>query len=229
MNKLKLLYAEDEQQTRKDHIIYIQSRYDFIIYEADDGIEALKLYKQHQPDIVLTDITMPKMCGLELAKEIRKISKQTKIIILTAHSEQDRLMKAFDLSVVNYLVKPISRTKLVDSIDMAIETIAPKNNIYDKNIIFLNENTKFNMLKEEYMIDDKIIKLSKSENQLLSLLCEYKNIEISSSDIFVHIWNDFEKDFSSSSVRTLVKKLRKKLPDGILANIYGGFYKLNIR
>jgi two-component system response regulator len=63
--KLKLLYAEDEQQTRKDHITYLNSKYDFTIYEANDGIEALSIYKNNMPDIVLTDITMPNMGGLE--------------------------------------------------------------------------------------------------------------------------------------------------------------------
>jgi len=228
MNKLKLLYAEDEQQTRKDHITYLQSRYDFTIYEASDGVEALDIYKKHKPDIVLTDITMPNMCGLELAKEIRKISHHTKIIILTAHSEQDKLMQAFDSNIINYLLKPINRQKLRTSIDIAIETI-PKSSNTDEDYIFLSNNAKYDMTKHKYLVDDKIVELSKSESKLLELLCEHKNIDISSYDIFVNVWDDFEKEFSSVSIRTLVKKLRKKLPDGVLKNIYGGFYKLDIK
>ena len=226
MNKLKLLYAEDEQETRKDHLIYLQSRYDFTIYEANDGIEALLLYKEHKPDIVLTDITMPNMCGLELAKEIRKISYHTKIIILTAHSEQEKLMQAFDSNVINYLVKPINRQKLRNSIDIAIETISTVSNT-NKNHIFLSDNTKFDMNTNQYYVDDKVLELPKSENKLLEFLCRNNNISMSSYDIFVNVWDDFEHEFSSDSVRTLVKKLRKKLPDGVLKNIYGGFYKID--
>jgi len=227
MNKLKLLYAEDEQLTRKDHITYLNSRYDFTIYEANDGVEALTIYKNSMPDIVLTDITMPNMNGLELVREIRKISQHTKIIILTAHSEQDKLMQALDLHVVNYLVKPINRKKLSNAIQVAIDTIPIIEN-NDDTYIYFNKNAKFNRVKNEYIFDNEVIKLNKSENILLQLLCEYKNKEIDSFDIFTSVWNDFDKEYSADSVRTLVKKLRKKLPDGILENIYGGFYRLKI-
>ena len=227
MKKLKLLYAEDEKRIRKDHIIYLQSRYDFEIFEANDGIEALDLYKEHNPDIVLTDITMPNMCGLELAREIRKISSHTKIIILSAHSEHDKLMQAFDSNVINYLIKPINREKLRTSIDTAIETISENTDDKSSNIN-LSKNAMFDMQKQIFVINDEIIKLSKSESKLLNLLCENKNKEIDSYDIFLYVWNDFEKEFSADSVRTLVKKLRKKLPDGILKNVYGGFYKIEV-
>jgi len=123
MNRqLTLLYAEDEIQTRKHHVMYLEHKYNFTIFEANDGVEALNIYKKNMPDIVLTDITMPNMNGLELVKEIRKISQHTKIIILTAHSEQDKLMQALDLHVVNYLVKPIDRKKLTNAIEVAIDT-----------------------------------------------------------------------------------------------------------
>ena len=227
MKKLKLLYAEDLYNTRRDMILYIKSRYDFEIYEASDGADALKLYKKHSPDIVLTDITMPNMSGLEFIKEIRKVSLHTKIIIMTAHSEQEKLFEAFDADVVNYLIKPISRQKLKNSIDTAVSTLQKITNS-KSNIIFLTEDTKFNMDTHEYSVNNKPVKLSKSEMKLLELLCTYKNQNIGAYDIFVHIWDDFNKEFSADSIRALIKKLRKKLPDGILQNIYGGFYKLNI-
>jgi len=225
MKKLTLLYAEDEHRTRRDQIIYVESRYDFTIYEANDGLEALELYKKHKPGIVLTDITMPNMSGLELAKEIRKLSKDTKIIIVTAHSEQDKLIEAFDSDVVNYLIKPIDRQKLRSSLDTAIATL-PKIQKIEKDFIILSTNANFDIAKEEYLVDNKLVKLSKSENRLLSLLCTHKNQDVNAYDIFVSVWADFEKEFSADSVRTLVKKLRKKLPEGILQNIYGGYYKL---
>lgn len=225
MKKLTLLYAEDEHRTRRDQIIYLESRYDFTIYEANDGLEALELYKKHKPGIVLTDITMPNMSGLELAKEIRKLSKDTKIIIVTAHSEQDKLIEAFDSDVVNYLIKPIDRQKLRSSLDTAIATL-PKIQKIEKDFIILSTNANFDIAKEEYLVDNKLVKLSKSENRLLSLLCTHKNQDVNAYDIFVSVWDDFEKEFSADSVRTLVKKLRKKLPEGILQNIYGGYYKL---
>ncbi|SFV66763.1 Two-component response regulator yesN [hydrothermal vent metagenome] len=228
MKRLKLLYAEDEKSTREQHIIYLKSRYDFEIYEADDGMQALNLYKEHRPDIVLTDITMPKMNGLEFIQEIRKISHHTKIIMLTAHSESQKLLQAFDADVVNYLVKPINRQKLRASIDTAIQTL-PKEAKKDENFFYLNENTYFHMQNYDYFVDSVLVELSKSETLLLHLLCKHTNRELGSYDIFVYVWNDFDKEFSKDSVRTLVKKLRQKLPPGILKNTYGGFYRLYLK
>jgi DNA-binding response OmpR family regulator len=222
MRNIKLLYAEDEINIRKHHIEYIQSRYDFEIYEADDGEEALSLFKKHQPDIVLTDITMPKMSGLELAKEIRNISKETKIIALTAHSEKEKLLEALKLNMVNYILKPIERKELRESIDTAIETLK----ISDDSFIYLDEKCYFNFDTREYFRDSQLVSLSSSEQKLLELLCLSANKQLSAFDIFVEVWED--KEYSSDSVRTLVKNLRKKLPKDSLVNIYGGFYKLQI-
>jgi len=94
--------------------------------------------------------------------------------------------------------------------------------------IYFSENAKFDTMKCEYILNDETVKLSKSENTLLQLLCEYKNQEVDSFDIFTSVWDNLDKEYSADSVRTLVKKLRKKLPDGILENIYGGFYKLRV-
>jgi DNA-binding response OmpR family regulator len=222
MRNIKLLYAEDEINIRKHHIEYIQSRYDFEIYEADDGEEALVLFKKHQPDIVLTDITMPKMSGLELAKEIRKISKETKIIALTAHSEKEKLLEALKLNMVNYILKPIERKELRESVDTAIETLQKSKGC----IVQFDKNSYFNLDTNEYFQNDVVVILSLSEQKLLTLMCSCVNKQISSFDIFVEVWED--KEYSSDSVRTLVKNLRKKLPKDSLVNIYGGFYKLQI-
>jgi len=226
-NKIKLLYAEDEYTTRQDHISYIKSRYDFDIYVANDGEKALELYNKHKPEIVMTDITMPKMTGLELIVEIRKISKWTKLIILTAHSDNDKLLQALESQVINYLVKPINRQKLKVSIDTALELLAPVVET-DNYLITLGENATYNMHTQIYTHNLEQVKLTNYENRLLEYLCERKNAKVNCYDIFLHLWDDLDKEYSADSIRTLVKKLRKKLPTNILENIYGGFYRLNI-
>ncbi|MDA3946500.1 MAG: response regulator, partial [Helicobacteraceae bacterium] len=97
--KITLLYAEDEVETRQNHIDYLKDRYDFNYLEASDGVEALALYKAHNPEIILTDITMPNMDGLTFVQHVREHSPYTKIVILTAYDEREKLMKAFDLDV----------------------------------------------------------------------------------------------------------------------------------
>jgi DNA-binding response OmpR family regulator len=225
-SKITLLYAEDEVETRENHMEYLKEHYDFTFFEANDGEEALELFKKHQPHIILTDITMPKMDGLSFVSKVRESSPHTKVIMLTAYNEQEKLMKAFELDVVNYLIKPINRKKLSNAIDLALTTLPSMdtNDAYCR----IDSNTRWDSNKKELYSFGENISLSQYEKELLALLCEYKGIDISSYDIFEEVWGSETKEYSKDSVRTLIKKLRKKLPEDILKNSYGGFYKLSV-
>jgi len=128
MSKITLLYAEDEVETRRNHLEYLKDRYDFNYLEADDGVEALELFKKYKPEIILTDITMPHMDGLTFIEHVRENSPHTKIVVLTAYDEHEKLIKALGLDVVNYLLKPINRRSLSSAIDVALETL-PQSNV----------------------------------------------------------------------------------------------------
>ena len=86
---------------------------------ASTGLEALEIYKKHKPNILLLDINMPGLNGLELTKQIREQDKLTRIIILTAHLEQDKLLFAAELNLTKYLPKPISRLQLKEALNEA--------------------------------------------------------------------------------------------------------------
>ena len=222
--KITLLYAEDEVATRLSHVEYLKDRYDFEYLEASDGEEAFELFKKHQPEIILTDINMPKMDGLTFVKKVRTLSPYTKVVMLTAYEEQEMLMTALGLDVVNYLLKPINRRKLSTVIDLILETLP--NTSESKNIYRLDENTRWDDGRMTlYRFGDEV-SLTQSEKRLLSLLCAYRDTDVSSEDIFIHVWQDFDTEFNTDSVRTLVKKLRKQLPEGIITNTYGGLYRL---
>lgn len=226
MKKIKLLYAEDDQTIRQGHLAYIKSRFDLECYEAKDGAEALALYHEHQPEIVLADIEMPFMSGLELAAEIRKLSKFTKIVIISAHADTQNLLDALNLYLVNFIVKPISKSRLNESIQIALDTMESVLN-HDKYYVRIGETGRFDLLTHEYILDGERVRLSNSEAKLLAKFIKNKNQSLSSMDIFIAVWDDIEKEYSSDAVRTLVKKLRKKLPDDTIENIYGGFYRFN--
>jgi len=224
-HRVTLLYAEDEVETRQNHIEYLKDRYDFDYIEASDGVEALALFHEHKPEIVLTDINMPKMDGLSFVEKIRTFSPHTKVVVLTAYEESELLKKALGLDVVNYLLKPINRRKLSASVDLALETLPNCEN--EQYICRIDINTRWDERKKDLYSFGELIVLSQFEKRLLSLLCGYKGSTVSSQDIYYHVWQEFENEFSMDSVRTLVKKLRKRLPEGVIENSYGGFYKLN--
>lgn len=117
-----ILFIEDEDIIRKNYVRYL-SQYYKNVYEARDGIEAYDLYKKLNPDILIVDINLPKMTGLELLKKIRKTDHSTRAIILTAHSEVDYLLEATELKLTKYLVKPITRNEIKDALNIVNEEI----------------------------------------------------------------------------------------------------------
>ena len=99
MEKFKnytILYVEDDEGVRTINSRFLNRMFKKL-YEAKDGEEGLALYKKYHPDIILTDIQMPKMDGITLSKKIRKTDKDTKIIISTAFSDKDYLLEAIEL------------------------------------------------------------------------------------------------------------------------------------
>ena len=222
MKKLKLLYAEDEIKTRNNHIKYINTHYDFEIIEASNGDEAWQLYVKHKPDVILTDITMPKMCGLTFIEKIRENDNNTKIIVLSAHNDEDKLLKAIELNLVSYQIKPINRKKLNNSLEKVIGSISTYSSEYyfSKDIYF---NKEYNILVDNY----ENIKLTSYEIKLLILFIKNKNKILTLETIYNNVWDDLSQ-FNLSNVRTLIKKLRKKLPSDTIETLYGGGYKLVI-
>ena len=112
---LKVLLVEDEENLAALLKSAIgDSFYSFTI--AKDGEEGLIKFSQLMPDIVITDITMPKLNGLDMAKEIKKIDSTIPIIILSAYSQKEMLLNAIDVGVVKYFIKPFDPDELMSYI-----------------------------------------------------------------------------------------------------------------
>jgi sigma-B regulation protein RsbU (phosphoserine phosphatase) len=118
----RILYVEDDASAR-EQIIHLLKRRGKEVIEAGNGKEGLALFRQHQPDLVVTDIRMPVMDGLTMAKEIKAISPEAKIIVTTAFTDISYLMDAIDVGIDQYVVKPVDIDKLLAAIDKCAESI----------------------------------------------------------------------------------------------------------
>lgn len=121
--KLKLIFAEDEIETRKNIVSYINNNYDLDIIEVSNGNEAWAAYLKYQPDILITDLSMPEMDGIGLITKIRNVDEILKIIVISAHSEDDKLKEAMNLKLFDYHVKPLKRRVLLNSLDSVINSL----------------------------------------------------------------------------------------------------------
>lgn len=113
---ISLLYVEDEKVTR-EQISRILQRVVTELHVAENGEEGLALYLEKRPDIVLTDIMMPVMDGLEMARRIRELDSNSQIIVLTAYSDTDYLLECISLHINQYVQKPVDFSRLTTAID----------------------------------------------------------------------------------------------------------------
>ena len=137
LKNLKTLYVEDDEFTREEIADFLEFEVGELIIAAD-GEEGLECFKKYNPDIVITDIKMPKMDGLEMSKEIKKVSSNTPIIITSAYSESDYIIKAIEIGISKYVLKPIDMDELLA---MLIQTA--KEILFDKTIEIQNEYIQF--------------------------------------------------------------------------------------
>ena len=110
-----ILYAEDDSNTQEE-VARTLRRIFKEVYLAHDGAHGLELFKKHSPNIVITDIQMPKKNGLEMSKSIKELSATTPIIITTAFNDEHFFIKAIEVGVDTFLLKPIDKQKLYEAL-----------------------------------------------------------------------------------------------------------------
>ncbi len=120
--KAKVLYVEDNDDVRKETLDLLGEFFDYI-ETASNGLEGLEKFKSKKFDLIITDINMPKMNGIEMVKEIKKIDKKIPIIVITAFSDFKYLMECIRIGVYGYILKPIDINQLMDAIYTSLEKI----------------------------------------------------------------------------------------------------------
>ena len=218
---IKILYVEDDEIARENGVEYLQNFFE-VIYEAKDAIIALQLYEKYQPDIIITDIQMPKLNGLEFVKRIRQKDKKTQIIIITAFCDKDYLLKAIELGLVKYLVKPVKEKEFEEALFLCVNSLQEDNS----NIVKLDENSYFDTFNKNLVIKDEIIKLRAKEILFLELLIKNKNRYVSYEEIENYVWD--ESVMTKDALKTLVKNLKTKIPKDLILNLTNSGYKIDV-
>ena len=125
LKDINLLYAEDNEEIAKEMSFFLSRRVKNL-YVAKDGIEALEIFRQKHPDIVLSDIKMPNMDGMELAKTIKDLHEETPVIFMTAFNEANYLAKAIEIGVDSFLTKPINFKKVIATLERSATLVLHK-------------------------------------------------------------------------------------------------------
>ncbi|MBZ7984906.1 response regulator transcription factor [Campylobacter sp. Cr9] len=215
MKNYTILYAEDDLNLA-NQVIDLLELLDFKVFYAKDGLSALEIIKEEKIDILLLDISMPRLDGLKLLEQIRQNDNKTPAIMITALSDSQTLLNAVELNICKYLVKPFDRLKLELALDKAIKQI--------NNLVKLSKNVYLDMVTNELLVNDEVKKLSKKEFLLLEILLKSSPNIVDFYTICEYVYNDY--DVSSDAIKSLVKNLRKKINDkGIIHNANArGYY-----
>ncbi len=120
--KYTVLYAEDDAQTQEGMAVILKRIFKSV-YLAPNGAQGLELFKEHRPDLVITDIQMPKLSGLDMAKAIKELAPKTPIIITTAFNEERYFLSAIENGIDSFLFKPIDKQKLFETLNKTINHI----------------------------------------------------------------------------------------------------------
>ena len=211
---LSVLCVEDEDGVRK-RVVNTLNYYFGEVYEASNGQEGLNSYYDNQPDIILCDIQMPIMNGIEMIKKIREEDVLIPIVLLTAHNSEEYLMELINLHVQHFILKPINAKNLEDALSNALKGKYT-------GIIKLKENVELDIDELTLKIDDKSISLSLREVKFLTLLS--RKIVVHYIKIEDKLWEG--KTMSTGALKSFVRDLRKKLPFDLIENIPQVGYKL---
>jgi len=204
----KILYVEDEPALGKIVKESLQSR-KYEVAMAEDGLAALKLFPNIQPDICVLDIMLPKMDGYALAIEIRKISPYMPIIFLTAKSQVDDVVKGFQSGGNDYLKKPFSLEELIVRIENLL-SLSNHQNLDNKEEIAFGKYIFSPNRFELKSPDGDIKRLSHKEAGILMMLLKNTNQTTERKEILLKLWGD-DSYFNSRNLDVYITKLRDYL------------------
>ena len=219
LSKLTVLFVEDEDDIRNALESAIGDEFAKFI-TARDGDDGLKKFKKYKPDIVITDIMMPVMDGLSMAKEIKHISKQTPIVILSAFSEKEKLLEAIDVGIDKYLIKPIDPDELMKALK-----IVSKELLDHSDIVELGNGYQFDKNRRVLVKEGETIFLTKKELLFISVLVKNLGVFVLHEEIKKYVWTN--KKVTDSAIRTFIKRVREKTDKDFIRNIPGLGYKIN--
>ena len=221
LKNLTVLLVEDDSDSKKIMHDMLSDNFEKV-FTAQNGDEGLKKFKKYNPNMVITDVFMPISDGLDMTRYIKEISKDTPIIVLSAHSEKETLLKAIDVGVDKYLIKPI----MADDLLKTIENVA-KSKIETANIIQVANGYSFNKIKRVLIRDGVEISLTKKELAFISLLIKRLGTLVLHDEIKSVVW--VGESVTEAAIRTFVKRVRDKVGNNFIKNVPGLGYKIDRR
>ena len=221
LKSLNILYAEDDATMRINTTKTLEL-FCNRIFQADNGADALELFKNEAVNIVILDYVMPSIDGYNVAKEIRKVDKQIPIFITSSYTEKEKLLSMMGLNITGYLEKPIDFNELMQTLKKCVDILIDTNRIKDQ----LGQGIEYDYINKQIIVDGKVQDLSKHEYKFIEILLRNKPSVVHTQNIIDTIYLG---DVESNTLRNMVYRLRKKINKDIIVTIKEIGYMINIK
>lgn len=225
---LKILLVDDEPDIL-EFMEYNLKKENYEVFKAGNGREAIKTAKKEKPDLIILDIMMPEMDGIETCHALRAIPefKNTMIAFLTARNEDYSQIAGFDVGADDYITKPIKPRVLISRINALFKRYNPVNGKdAPQNNVLTVGNLKID--REQYMIfrGTEKIELPRKEFELLALLAAKPGKVFTRDEILERIWGN-DVIVGDRTIDVHIRKLREKLGDELIRTVKGIGYKFD--
>lgn len=219
----KILIVDDEADIL-EFLGYNLEREGFEIYKAMNGNEAIKIVKEQNPHLIILDVMMPGIDGIETCREIKKFNSTSVILFLTARSEDRLQIEGFESGADDYVVKPIQPKLLISRVKALLKRFNQEKEKYK-----IIEICDLKIDQEKYQVSKggKEIILTKKEFELLSLLSSKPNRVFTRDDIFAKVWGE-DVIVGDRTIDVHIRKIREKLGIENIKTIKGVGYKFEL-
>ena len=221
----KVLVVDDEEPIL-ELLQYNLEKAGYDVKTASNGLQALEIARKFQPDLILLDIMMPHMDGVETCRRIRESPeiRKTFVIFLTARSEEYSEVAAFDVGADDYITKPIKPRALLSRINAFFRR--DRRDVSDASTSNLIEVDGLKIDRSSYTVtvQGRQISLPKKEFELLFYLAQNSNKVLSREDLLSHIWGT-DVYVVARTVDVHIRKVREKIGEDYITTVKGVGYK----
>lgn len=213
-SELNILIVEDEI-IASQYLLNILESLGFInIFEASSFEEALEIVKSNKIHLSFMDININgSIDGINSARLLNK-EYFLPIIFTTAYGDSQTINEATDTNIFAYLIKPFEKNQVESSLLITLKRINISFNktiVSNNDILELGVNQRYNLQNQTFYINNKVVNLTKKENDILYILCKNLNQNISYECLLEYVWGD--KNISNSTIRDTISRLKRKVPN----------------
>ncbi|MGB3703228.1 MAG: response regulator transcription factor [Anaerolineales bacterium] len=221
MSKVKILVIDDEEAIINLVTSYLRPE-GYEIYTAADGVSGLQVFRAFNPDLILLDIMLPGMDGIELLSQIRRES-DTYVIMLTAKSEEIDKIVGLSIGADDYVTKPFSPRELVARIKAAVRRMGNGGGSPDVSVLVF-KHIRIDTGRRKVWVGDQLIELTTTEFDLMKSLAEHRGLVLSREQLLENVWGH-EYFGELRVVDVHIGHIRQKIGDEYITTVRGVGYR----